>query len=448
MKYQTPKSILAALVLGAASVCCLLLTGCTSEKQYRTKDEACPYDPQAAAKAGSVIEVGTNYLVGYVEFDDQGWLYGTNRTGARLQIEAVHDRFARELQTNGLLMVVFVHGWKHNAGGGDSNVVMFHHVLGELGVMQQHISKTLHQPPHRVAGVYVGWRGLSASVEPFEELSFWDRKNTAEAVGHGAVIELLSDLEALRDQSNREHHGDTNRSNTKLIILGHSFGGDIVYSATAPILTERMVQNYDAFGQPRAPKSLGDLVVLINPAFEAARFETLQRLASTKAFPLGTNCTLAVFTSTADQATGFFFPLGRNASTLFETYEKHRDQRKANVTAVGHYQPYINYDLKPLGSTVPSNVPATATAPASADKVRSLREQIRRTATQARISTNDLVYTFTHCQLLPRPNCRRSDPVFNVAVDPAIIPNHSTIDRWVFIRFLSEFLSAFSSSGE
>jgi uncharacterized Fe-S cluster protein YjdI len=64
------------------------------------------------------------------------------------------------------------------------------------------------------------------------------------------------------------------------------------------------------------------------------------------------------------------------------------------------------------------------------------------------VTTNDLTYKFAHCQLVPTTNCVRNDPVFNVVVDPAIIPSHDDIDRGVFIRFLADFLFTFSSSGE
>lgn len=434
---------------------CLCLIGCTAERQYRTEEQAQTSNPNSTNISRAIIEVSTNYTVGYVEFDDQGWLYGTNRFKTRMQIDTVINDFSEELKTNGLLIVTFVHGWKHNASSADSNVVMLQKVLNELGGMERWLSKKQDRPARRIVGVYVGWRGLSATLEPFEELSFWDRKNTAEQVGHGSVIELLSGLEALRTQSNLRYGNEiTNhqRMNTKLIIVGHSFGGDIVYSAAAPILTERMVENYDAAGNSQTPRTLGDLVILINPAFEAARFETVQQLATTKAFPPGTNCTLAVFTSTADWATGLAFPAGRRLSTLFETYEKHTDQAKANVTAVGHYQPYINYDLKTfdrsLDSTNAGFMTNEVSQQESALQIVRVRAQVHTTAMQPEMTTNDLTYTFSHCRLLARTNCVRNDPVFNVAVDPSIIPDHNTIDRPVFIRFLSEFLAVFASGGE
>ena len=164
-------------------------------------------------------------------------MYGSQDDSKRQQIDTVLDRFSAEGETSGLLMVTFVHGWKHNAAGDDANVQMFHQVLRELGTMEDVLSKKQHHPPRRVVGLYVGWRGLSADIEPFEELSFWDRKNTAEVVGHGAAIQLFSQLEALRNQINRKFDGEIasqQRMTTKLMIIGHSFGGDIVFSAVSP----------------------------------------------------------------------------------------------------------------------------------------------------------------------------------------------------------------------
>jgi hypothetical protein len=436
------------------ALCCGFLVGCVSERQYRTQSQPEEYNPKETKDSQAIIEVAPNYTMGFVEFDDQGWMYGSEGNSQRQQIDTVLDRFSAEGETNGLLMVTFVHGWKHNADSNDGNVLMFHHVLRELGTMEEVLSKKQHHPPRRVVGLYVGWHGLSADIEPFEELSFWDRKNTAEVVGHGAAIQLLSQLEALRNQINRKFEGEIashQRMTTKLMIIGHSFGGDIVFSAVSPMLMERMVENHDGAGVPQSPKTLEDLVVLINPAFEAARFEPLERLAATKSFPPGTNCTLAVFTSTADWATGLAFPIGREVSTVFESYVD-RQQAKANVIAVGHYAPYISYELNILDKNAKAKTMLVSTNEAtpsdSVDSILSMRDKIQRFSTQRVVTTNELTYDFTHCQLAPTTNCVHNDPVFNVAVAPAIIPNHDDIDRGVFIRFLAEFLFAFSSGGE
>jgi hypothetical protein len=432
----------------ASFVLLLGFAGCVRQQQYRTKYDPTPYPSQLAAAPHSTIEVATNYTLGYVEFDDQGWLFN------KQQSEVITSEFSNESKTNGLLIVVYVHGWKHNASSEDDNVEMFHnHILSRLAVMENFLSTNESRPPRRVVGVYVGWRGLSDKVPLVNNVSFWNRKNAAERVGHGAVIELLSQLEDLRNQSNRDNKSaitNHHRSVTKLLILGHSFGGDIVFSATAPVLTERMVQNYEGTNAI-PPKGLGDLVVLINPAFEAARFETLQRLATTKQFPAGTNCTLAIFTSKADDATGLAFPAGRFFSALFQTH-KNREQRKANVTAIGHYDPYINYTLKVTSPEANlKRLTATNTdnlAPSSVQTVLDIKQKIHSNSKKRTLTTNDVSYTFTHCELLPTTNCVPTSPIFNVAVDPKMIPDHGTIDRAVFVRFLDEFLSTFSSDDD
>lgn len=429
----------------------LILTGCVAEKQYRTDPTPGAYDPALRNSASNIIEIAQNYTLGYVEFDDQGWLYDRKN---RTQIDAVKARFAEEARTNGLLMIAFAHGWKHNAGGGDSNVVMFHRLLERQGLLERKLSAKEHRPARRVVGVYIGWRGLSQNIPYLVNLTFWDRKNTAEQVGHGAVVELLSELEALKNRSNQAYKDEIrqgSRKSTKLIIVGHSFGGDIIYSATAPILTQRMVQNYDSDGSPQPPRSLGNLVILINPAFEAARFETLQRLATTKDFPAETNCTLAVFTSTGDDATGVAFPFGRRFSTFFNKYRSVA-QRRADITAVGHYEPFITYNLKVLSKEEKPKKPVLESTDKvmeeSADKVAALKSQLANTAKTPSPTASDLTYDFTHCRLQPTTNCLRNNPVFNVAVEPAIIPDHNKIDQPVFIRFLSEFLAAFASSDD
>ncbi len=431
---------------------CGLLSACTAVRPYRTGVDPVHYDNFAHYMntdpvVTNIIEMATNYTLGFVEFDDQGWLYASNRTGGRWQIDAVMDEIRSEIKTNPLLIVVFVHGWKHNARYDDENVKTFHKVLQQLGKLerQRSVDKSNTIVRH-VFGVYVGWRGLSAKWEPFKEISFFSRKSAAETVGHGAVVELLSDLEAVRtldNQANAASIAHKERDATALIGVGHSFGADVLYSATAPILKERMVENFNAQGAETEPRTFGDMVILINPAFEAARFATLQRLAVNKHFKDQTNCTLAVFTSKGDTATGFWFPLGRRVSTLFMKYQDRGQQRKANIAAVGHYDPYINFELRtlPPQKKVGTNDPAQEVAGAkeTLGNIRALKQ----TKAQKALS-----YEFEkghgYCKLVANGNYKTNDPVFNVAVDRAIIPDHDTITQPRFGQFLMEFYGIFT----
>ena len=97
---------------------------------------------------------------------------------------------------------------------------------------------------------------------------------------------------------------------------------------------------------------------------------------------------------------------------MFESYVNRR-QAKANVIAVGHYAPYINYELKILDKNTKSKTMLVTTNEAtpsdSADSILSMRDKIRRFSTQRFVTTNELTYDFTHCQLVPTTNCVHND---------------------------------------
>src|SRR3954467_14416407 len=58
------------------------LASCVRQQQYRTKYDPSPYPSQLADAPHSTIEVATNYTLGYVEFDDQGWLFNKQQSEA------------------------------------------------------------------------------------------------------------------------------------------------------------------------------------------------------------------------------------------------------------------------------------------------------------------------------------------------------------------------------
>lgn len=457
-------------VLAGVAVCCLIVlwAGCTGLKQYRTDDRACDGTTSNAACRASSIELTTNYLLGLVEFDDQGWLWN------RKQMDAVLDSLASEDSTNGLLIMVYVHGWKHNAAWDDDNVAMFRTNLTELAEMERQLSRDGGGKPRRVAGVYVGWRGLSSNIGVFSQLSFWDRKNTAHEVGRGGVTELYSRLEDLRNNSRVLHAREPGRKQTQLIIIGHSFGGALTYSALAPLLVERAVQS-SSNQSVGTVKGFGDLVVLINPAFEAARFEVLYNITTNRHW-YSTNqpVNLVIFTSKSDNATKFWFKLGRRSSTLFEKY-RDSDQKNANQTAIGHDAPFITHDLvyltnnplfapatntaaKPKPSPKPKRNPTVKsraytghlTVSNSVAQVRSLETQIQRHRETTKEQMPDRSYEFSHARLVPREDHGKPIlhmPVFNVSVDKQIIPDHGTIDTEEFLTVLREFVAAFTAQG-
>lgn len=417
--------------------------GCAPLKQYRTSSSVTSQSFSNIWEEGAIN--GKKYLLGFVEFDDHGWLWDTN------QVRVVLDRLKEEDKAGGVMLVAFAHGWKHNAHFEDDNVVGVRKLLVELQKTENENSSSNHVAPRKVVGVYLGWRGKSYAIPVIKEFSFWERKRTAHMVGNGAVGGFLVRVEELRKVSNItnavaiEHR---ERQPMMLITIGHSFGGAVVYSALAPVLEERLIDTVDYRGRERAPRGFGDLVVLINPAFEAARFESLRRTASMRSYFTNQPATIAIFTSHGDDATKLAFPAGRLTSTVFE---RHRDlaQYGANLTAIGHYEPYRTHELllrdNSKAAKIASNEPHDAAQ--SAGTVQRLKEQIYRNAAQPRSKTNvtDMTFEFTHTKLVPTAHHIAFDPVFVVSVDPKIIPNHTDFDTRRFRTFLQEFILAFAT---
>ena len=414
-------------IIGLALV--TLLAGCAGNEQYRTSYEPCTIAQKGAECSRSSLEQTDEYLLGFVEFDDQGWFWD------RKQADKLIDRLLdKNVLESGLLMVVYVHGWRHNASFDDDNVASFRETLKRIYSYEHLASQSEGRQERKVAGIYVGWRGLSATVDPFKLLSFWDRKNTANKVGHGALTELLSRLETVQASHLKVY--DSNKSKlaqTKLIVVGHSFGGQAVYSALSQILVDRFTGGIDAM----APKTFGDLVILVNPAFEASRFTTLHDLAGVrKWYADGQLPLVTVFTSETDQATRKAFPMGRWFSTIFEKY-RDCEQKTADRKTVGHFEPYRTHELRPRPESETAAQQASEEEKKAADfrAVKSLRQQWIDLSSRNEWNLDLGGARLTHLgKSVPR------NPLYVVAVDTQIIKDHGDIWNPRFLDFLRQFI--------
>src|SRR6185295_1513970 len=129
--------------------------------------------------------------------------------------------------------------------------------------------------------------------------------------------ELLTRLNEYRSVRNpcREDH------KTQLAVVGHSFGGLVVYSALSHVIMERAADTGRYAAQscdgPRGPtvedggrtcydtaRSFGDFVLLVNPAFEGSLYEPLFNIAANRCYRPSQRPVLMTVTSTGDEATG------------------------------------------------------------------------------------------------------------------------------------------------
>ncbi len=341
----------------------------------------------------AIVERTTAYDLHFVEFDDQGLQYPDTMRPADWHLDAADvasegcdlsadgclHRRAWAYQINNVVkalnaaaaeqpitLLVFVHGWKHDARADDGNVESFRRLLADMAFIEDH-RQTFEEaaggrpsPKRRVVGLYVGWRGAAVDVPGLEELTFWSRKNAAMRVAEGSSRELFARLRGFRCVQNtktlpraaRDCSAPPSRDDAvKIILIGHSFGGLILYNAVSGSLIESMTHAFDASDRenPRYWR-FADLTVLINPAFEAVRYAPLERIAATSRYERYEPPLLVTVTSTTDTATGFWFRLGRFANTLLERHVD-AEEEDANRETVGHHASYVTHRLEVNAAT-------------------------------------------------------------------------------------------------
>lgn len=322
------------------------------DKAYKDYDKTLLQGKTPVMKGENVCwqqshEKHEDYDALFVEFDDQGWVQGTSEETSPTEQDHLSNLYAAIEDLRGdrkpgqrLSILVFVHGWQHNAEPDDANVHAFRRML--LGINTLETVAAGEGPKPRVVGIYVGWRGKSVRTPILNNLTFWRRKNTAEKVAQGGIQELFLWLDWLRD---------TDRPNGEqyvtVLTIGHSFGGLITFEA----MKSEFIRNGVRFKRNPLAKGdifmsrVGDLFVIVNPAFEGARYEELRAVA--RRFPKIERTQLPVViiaTSEADWATRYAFPMARWINTYY--FERTSGvEAEANVKTIGHNSRYITHEL-------------------------------------------------------------------------------------------------------
>lgn len=283
----------------------IYITGCSTQTEHR---QAGLWDNPD----------NRNYELAFLEFTERGNLFHRDRL-----IKLV-DNVSQRSNT---LVLVFIHGWKHNASENDSNVQDFRKLLNNLSKVNAFGRK-------KVLGIYLGWPGLSISTPLLQEGSFWARKSVAQEVGKGGVTEALLRLE----RSSRRSKQNENL----FLVMGHSFGGAIVLSALNEVLLERLVNSTpnegcyqatwpeDTCNVSRYPcvrtEAFGHGVILLNPAIEANQILQLKELVAEHCYPKNQDKLLHVISTQADKPTHHYFPLGQRIAMAWWGEEENLDR--------------------------------------------------------------------------------------------------------------------------
>jgi pimeloyl-ACP methyl ester carboxylesterase len=440
-----------SLVLALAAAL-LLTTACAAHRQLRTSvvpvDVTAPLsDPRArAAVATTSIERYPGYTIAIVEFDDQG------RFWDRKQVAAVLGEITREARTDddaGVGMLVYVHGWRDDARVCDKALVAFREFVRRISV--DDLAKLPGR--HPLIGIYVAWRGYSSHVWPFEYFSIIGRKEAATRIASGDVPEFLSYLDSFWRELNA-----TRKEPSRLVVIGHSLGGTIVFESIANIYKARLGEAWpgvDVNGTSRVVSGFGDLVLLVNPAFEAERWHSIHELAASYAsFSKQQKPLLVVAASETDLPNLRYFPFAQRLGTMLQK-TRDEEQRRAVITAIGQYQPFVTHhlrrgDLPPDDrSAVPSdvdiancvaNMPPIPPAPDLSALFAN-----RRPADDARdegwgaqpcIAERHIGPLLLTCG----PNVQRGNPFWVVRVAPNVLHQHNGYFNPYFLYFAREFV--------
>lgn len=437
------KKSLVTIAFLAACVALVSTVSCTPHRAYRVPMDEIRTSSQRlrddAAHRAEVekhsIEEHSEFSLGFVEFDDQGDLWEPR------QVDALEEMIRAEGEGEGnpgVVIVVFVHGWKHNASVCDENVTCFREVLIGLDNAERLHAVESRTEPRRVVGVYLGWRGLSVTPKILKEFSFYARKATAHRVGDGRVVEVLSRLEVLRDQLN----ADGGRS--RLVIVGHSFGGAVTFSALSNLFEDRLARSLAQSSEDDVIASFGDLVVLVNPAFEAARYSSIhnQSFARREYSPLQP-ANLMVVTSESDTATKKAFPAGRYLATIFAKTQD-AEQKKALRTAVGHYKPYRTHFMQEAdarGSLLPDVEEMTGEARGAADCICSYIEVGSLTSEQIELAAGVKRDGYAGVDFDKiDDDSPDNNPFPMVGTTDTVVTAHNGIYNRVFIDFLRSYV--------
>jgi hypothetical protein len=387
----------------AAVMLSILIAACASHEQYRkTKAPIPPITveqletradvPSAPNEPAACSELlfrqrsiekfrapnGEIFTIGVIELSDDGHVKDVRQRDEVFREMKVVARGGERASPSspGAVVVTFVHGWHHRAKVCDENLSCFRRAMEGL-VLQR--DERANKGP--VFGIYIGWRGESSHVAP--SLTFYNRKAAAHHVGSLAGRDLLLDLNEMQHNLDREvREASDGTRYVNMVTVGHSFGGALVYSAMESLKVSEYATRH-AVGYPACNgvkpirQGIGDLVILVNPAFEAWRYRYFaEDLTEQGQYTSDQRPVLLTVASTADDAVGVAFPAGRFLWLVW--HPSAWAHGRAQITGLGHYPPYTTHQLVFSGAAEQPNEPKGLTPNSSAIQRCGLEEELKR----------------------------------------------------------------------
>jgi hypothetical protein len=478
------------------TVAVLLLSGCsilTTRYQRRGVEEG--LDPisltefekrsaitaQINMEARSVEEFrDPSFHVGIIEFTEEGFVNTAQKNQVMTMVNETIDH-----APNGTIMVVFAHGWHHSCRTCDDNLTCFRRVLNAL-------AKDEENGKHRkVVGVYLAWRARVFGLDAPDYATIWNRKPVAERIGRTGAKEVLFELH----EKWAAHAGVNALQPVIMVSVGHSLGGAMLLSA----IRGKLTGNIDDIVHPnhtgifrviraqgvRRPNDkqkalrarFGDLVVLVNPAVEAARYgefdndlkdarlplmkekELLDRgMPPDKELPYSDRQLPIMLTisstNTADWPNGILFPISR-VFTVFNVFGTPALPRWSELAALGHYGASITHTLHfdDKGSRINEREAEACGCAGNWDSQITSPEKFNLSAATQTLAVAGAVTPMKYLfKLAPGRDCEdgtkgcrgwdEHSPFVVIGTDKTVIKGHNDIFNPVFVGFLRMYVRA------
>jgi hypothetical protein len=418
---------------------------------------------------------------GFVEMDEFGWF---RDRGQPARVLGALDSLGRR---HNLAVVVYVHGWRHNASRGDPDTKAFTTTLGYLNdelnapVLSSVRAEVTNDPKITVVGVYLGWR---AQVWPeagrrwrFWSAGFWSgllnlpvypttfsRNTKAGVVARGEVHNFISALSQMYKDSERRVLEDTDGANQQhlmsLVLVGHSYGGHLLFEATRKQFEDNLVAALATPSDPSQPlrtsglfpdathpgyrtchtfvRGVGDLVVLVNPAIEAASYHRIDDLVRDTEFVPDQVPLLLTVSAENDGARKLAFNVKTGLQLLLEPMLNQR-QSTLEHTALGVEESQLTHHL----TLADDNDAARRHAKIEVLDTHGPQAMRRALEGLGKLGEASLRQSFEDTvvmgpfKLAPTRPGRRNDPMIVAGTSQQVINGHSDFFRVDFVNLLS-----------
>lgn len=194
----------------------------------------------------------------------------------------------RELATQDQsVVVVFVHGWRHNADIGNENVETFRMLLAYTrSFLNARCVENGTYCDAKLSGLFLSWRGAIyeeptfgglldsgvASATAFNRSVEADRLSAATPIGGGTYSRSITQqiIDYVDGSLNLDN---TSLSHDKMLVVGHSFGGHLIANSYVDEAVQAVAEHeYRGLTEP----IVGDLLVLFNPASPLENWKRIQ----------------------------------------------------------------------------------------------------------------------------------------------------------------------------